>query len=147
MSQWQPEYRPRRRGLTPPAVPPQFTRPRRPVRDLLATAPGQLRALGYQATQQVRLYRSAAFTAAQPGWRPGPHPQPAVARREQPRFFLRTLLLVQVSFTAWIATGLTLNHVDQVGPGSGLLTVAGIWLGLDIALGLGYGVYRLTSRR
>jgi hypothetical protein len=54
---------------------------------------------------------------------------------------------VQVTFITWVATGLALNHDDQVAKGLGLLTVAAIWLGLDCVLGLGYGVYRLAARR
>jgi hypothetical protein len=131
-------------------VPPQFTAPgRRPVRDLLATAPGQLRTFGSQLTQQARQYRVATFTPA----RPRRDRPPAAARAHdllpegRPRFFLRTILLVQVSFIAWIVTGLALAHAGQAGQGAGLADVGTAWLAIDVALGLGYGVYRLASHR
>jgi hypothetical protein len=146
--QWQPEYRQPHRALPPPAVPPQFERRPHPVRDRLATGPHQLRSLGHQATQQVRQLRPPGqLEPSQPGWRPAPYPQAPIVRRDQQRRFLRVLLVVQVTFIAWVVTGLALNHDDRVARGLGLLTVAGIWMGLDCALGLGYGVYRLTARR
>ncbi len=148
MSQWHPQYGQPRRALPPPAVPPQFEQRRRAVRDRLATGPTRLRSLGHQATQQVRQLRpSGQPDPSQPGWRPEPYPQAATMPRQQQRAFPWILLVVQVTFVAWIVTGLLLNHDDRVAKGLGLLTVAGIWLGLNCVLALGYGLYRVAVRR
>ncbi|MGC4959702.1 hypothetical protein ACLQ2P_41450 [Actinomadura citrea] len=70
--------------------------------------------------------------------------------------FLVFFLAVQVAFIAWIASGATTFQscsdqdvncqAGQVGTTIGLGLMIGLWVAVDVILGVTYGIYRLATK-
>lgn len=99
-----------------------------------------------------------------PGYGPGsPPPTPPRKRR---RVFMWFFLLVQVIFLIWIIAGAsssgsatakscagltgqalqTCQDASHVGTGIGIALIIGLWVGVDVILGIIYLVVRLARR-
>ena len=85
----------------------------------------------------------------------------AAPTRKKRRVFLWVFLAIQVLFVVWLIAGLTdstdpcANETEfkdacqagaQLGTGIGIALIFGLWLFVDLLLGVIYGVYRLAKR-
>ncbi len=100
-----------------------------------------------------------SYPAGQPHG--GPPTAPAKKKR---RIFLWVFLAVQLLFIVWIISGLTTandpvtaadcgsldletcRQAGNVGTGIGIALIFGLWLFVDLLLGVIYGIYRLAKR-
>jgi len=93
----------------------------------------------------------------------GPAPQPQQPAKKRHRVFLWVFLAIQALFIYWVIGGAhaasTSNHdcgslsakacqdAADAGTGVGVFLIIVLWVLVDIILGIGYGVYKLASRR
>ncbi len=87
----------------------------------------------------------------------------AVKKKKKKRLFLWFFLAIQAIFIIWIITGINASSNDtstcgslsakacqdahNAGAGIGVFLIIVLWVLVDIILGIGYGVYKLASRR
>jgi len=109
----------------------------------------------------------------QPGQPQGSSPYQGQERQGEPaavkktkkkkRIFLWVFLAVQALFIIWIITGVNASSsntsscgslsakacqdAQNAGTGIGVFLIIVLWVLVDIILGIGYGVYKLASRR
>jgi uncharacterized membrane protein len=94
-----------------------------------------------------------------PGYGPG-NPAPAPKRRR--RIFPWVFLAIQAIFLIWIITGVSSSggtkdcgtltaqqcaDAAHVGTGIGVALIIGLWVAVDIILGITYLILRLSRRR
>ncbi len=93
----------------------------------------------------------------------GAPPQPQKPAKKRRRVFLWVFLAVQAIFIIWIVTGVNASSsntsscgslsakacqdAQNAGTGIGVFLIIFLWVLVDIILGIGYGVYKLASRR
>ena len=93
----------------------------------------------------------------------GPAPQPQPPAPQHHRVFLWVFLAVQALFLYWVISGAhaasTSKHdcgtlsaqacqqAVDVGAGAGVFIIVVFWVLVDVILGIGYGVYKLASRK
>jgi len=91
--------------------------------------------------------------------------EPAAVKKtkKKKRIFLWVFLAVQALFIIWIITGVNASSNDTAscgslsakacqdahtaGAGIGVFLIIFLWVLVDIILGIGYGVYKLASRK
>ncbi len=90
--------------------------------------------------------------------------EPAAGKKKKKkRIFLWFFLAIQAIFIIWIITGINASSNDtstcgslsakacqdahNAGAGIGVFLIIFLWVLVDIILGIGYGVYKLASRR
>lgn len=92
-------------------------------------------------------------TAPQWGPRPattkGDHAKPKEGKK---RPFLWFFLAVQALFIVWLVFGLATantggDEAKEVGTAIGAALVFALWVGVDFILGVGYGIYKLATRK
>jgi len=83
--------------------------------------------------------------------------------KKKKRIFLWFFLAIQAIFIIWIITGINASSNDtstcgslsakacqdahDAGAGIGVFLIIVLWVLVDIILGIGYGVYKLASRK
>jgi ABC-type Fe3+ transport system permease subunit len=93
---------------------------------------------------------------------PNPGPPEITRPKRRRRVFLWVFMAVQVLFVVWIVTGIasgggtpsdctgldeeTCNAAQNVGTGIGVALIIGLWMAVDVIMGIIYGVYRLARR-
>ncbi|MFE6766450.1 hypothetical protein [Streptomyces sp. NPDC057689] len=105
-------------------------------------------------------------TGPTPAWGPPGEAQPPVSgpARKHHRIFLWVFLAVQALFLVWIIVGAgsnddssckgmtgdalrTCQDAGDAGTVIGVGLLIGLWVAVDLILGITYGVYRLARRR
>ncbi len=93
-------------------------------------------------------------------YRPDPTAPTAPPRRRR-RVFLWVFLVIQALFIAWLVSGIVGDAhgtcspdltahacaaAKEAGGGIAVLVIVFVWMFVDVALGVGYGIYRLSRR-
>lgn len=72
--------------------------------------------------------------------------------KKKHHYFLWFFLLVQAIFVIWLVGGLTTANTGgdaakEAGTAIGAALIFGLWVGIDFILGVGYGIYKLATRK
>jgi hypothetical protein len=100
-----------------------------------------------------------------PGGGPPPRSAPAAKGKKHHRIFLWIFLAVQAIFLLWVILGASTNEdnpescaeltgdalklcqdAGDVGTAIGVGLIIGLWVAVDVILGISYGIYRLSRR-
>lgn len=87
-----------------------------------------------------------------PQWGPRPTVTSHAAPKKKKRVFLWFFLAVQALFVVWLVMGLSTadtggDAAKEAGTAIGAMLVFGLWVGVDFILGVGYGIYKLATRK